>query len=53
MFTVEDKNTGEKFVVYAVQGVSFLIYDERLGGWMYVDMRGFRPVKIEEVKYED
>lgn len=43
MFTVEHKYTGEKYVVYAVQGCSFLIYDERLGGWTYMDMSGFRP----------
>jgi len=36
MFKVKDKQTGEIFTVYAVNGAAFLIYDAAYNGGMWL-----------------
>lgn len=49
MFTVKDKETGETYVVYAVDGLYFLTYDEDLDRWYAIEICRCIPVKGEEV----
>ena len=44
MFLVKHKETGELHTVYAVSGLSFLVYD---GVWRWVEMKDFVPVVSE------
>ena len=45
MFKVKEKETGEIFTVYAVNGALFLIYDESFGGgtWLWEPMGQYIP----------
>ena len=49
MFTVKDKETGETYEVYAVDGLYFLTYDEDFDRWYSIEMCRCRPVKAKEV----
>lgn len=50
MFTVRDKETGEIFTVYAVQGGAFLIYrklnDQDI--WLWEPMGKFEPINPQK-----
>ena len=48
MFKVMDKNTGEVFTVYGLNGMYFLIYNEELDWWFYKDMGECRPYVPQE-----
>ena len=48
MFNVIDKNTGEVFTVYGLNGMYFLIYNAELDWWFYKDMSECRPYVPQE-----
>ena len=48
MFTVIEKVTGRKFVVYGMNGPSFLIYDDTEGCWYYRCINDFVPANEGE-----
>lgn len=47
MFKVEDKTTGEIFIVYGLNGTHFLIYDEEHDWFLFKNIDECRPVAGE------
>lgn len=45
MFNVIDKNTGEVFTVYGLNGTHFLLYNAELDCWFYKDISHCVPVE--------
>lgn len=43
MFKVMDKNTGEVFMVYGLNGTHFLIYNAELDWWYYKPIDECKP----------
>lgn len=47
MFKVKKKESSEIFTVYAVNGTSFLTYDQSYGIWLWTPMESCEP--LEEI----
>lgn len=45
MFTVRHIDTGYLRKVYAINGTSFLLWDNEIG-WFYEDMKKYRPYEV-------
>ena len=44
MFLAEHKETGEKAMVYGIQGALVVLYDHETDNWQYKPMGEYRPV---------
>ena len=47
MFKVVDKNTGEVYVVYAIAGMHFMLFDEADDCWFFGEITNYRPFEEE------
>ena len=53
MFLAEHKETGEKAMVYGIQGALVVLYDHETDNWQYKPMGEYRPVCNEVRRNEN